>query len=356
MNHTQSPMRYKSLDGLRGILAVTVMLNHFIGAATGWNDFRPFSGAYISVIYFFMISGFVLTYSHGNKTSFIKYALTRLARLWPLHAIATIAMVAIYKYNALTGQFIPGEYVFSIDTIIKNLSFTYGVTPYSFNLINDPSWSVSIEFWASLLVPILFVYINVFVRFFISILFIISLIFFTKSGVVSQSINDLFQFFLAIAAMMLGSSMYGIYSKYGVRLALSLNYREIFLWFCFSSCMFGVYAQTHNNLDFFYILPFIPLMLIDHLDGKSKIKSFLNSNIIQFFGEISFPLYLIHSCILISGFQYRTDDVYISVCGASIVAIAVAYAYCVFIDQPLYRYLKSVIKRQNKENAASCTI
>ena len=106
----------------------------------------------------------------------------------------------------------------------------------------------------------------------------------------------------------------------------------------------------------FFILPFIPLMFVDYLSNESKIKLFLNSNIIQFFGDISFPLYLIHSSILVIGFQFPSGNVILSVAGATCVAFTVSYAYCVFIDQPLYRYLKSIIKRQNKKSTESCTI
>ena len=55
-------IRLEALDGLRGILAVTVMLSHFIGSIYGWSDDRFLIGAYLSVVYFFMMSGFVLDY------------------------------------------------------------------------------------------------------------------------------------------------------------------------------------------------------------------------------------------------------------------------------------------------------
>jgi hypothetical protein len=38
-------IRFKHLDGLRGLFAVTVAFNHILGSMTGWALNRPFSGA-----------------------------------------------------------------------------------------------------------------------------------------------------------------------------------------------------------------------------------------------------------------------------------------------------------------------
>lgn len=59
-------IRLNGLDGLRGLLAITVMMSHLVGSFIGWTDDRAFIGAYLSVVYFFMMSGFVLSYSHNR--------------------------------------------------------------------------------------------------------------------------------------------------------------------------------------------------------------------------------------------------------------------------------------------------
>ncbi|WP_213993727.1 acyltransferase [Sodalis sp. dw_96] len=335
--------RFSALDGIRGILAITVMLNHFIGAATGWDDFRPFSGAYISVIYFFMMSGFVLTHSNNEKKGIFKYALTRFARLWPLHMITATAMIGIYYHNFITGQYYPGMYVFSFKLWIENLSLMHGVSFYRFNLINDPSWSISIEFWASLFIPTVFARLNKWVVLISSTIAVLFLLQQTKTGFVSDNLIGLYQFFLAISVMAIGSSIYILFKKYNEKIIFKFTHNEIFLWCCFLTCIFGVYNQTHNNLDFFFIIPFIPLMIIDYIQTPSLIRKFLYSDIMQFAGKISFPLYLIHSAILIAGFQYRIDNKPISIIGTAIVSIFVSYLYYVLIDAPLYIYLKKMI-------------
>ena len=67
--------RFDAIDGTRGILAGMVMLSHMFGSFMGWPQVRPFSGAYLCVVYFFIMSGFVLTYAHASG-NFFKYVLT----------------------------------------------------------------------------------------------------------------------------------------------------------------------------------------------------------------------------------------------------------------------------------------
>lgn len=90
--------RFDLIDGIRGMLALTVMLSHFIGSTFGWSKDCPFVGAYLSVIFFFIMNGFVLSYSHPSG-SFFKYFLTRLARLWPLYLLHELVIVSGVSFN-----------------------------------------------------------------------------------------------------------------------------------------------------------------------------------------------------------------------------------------------------------------
>ena len=46
-------IRLNGLDGLRGLLAITVMMSHLVGSFIGWTDDRAFIGAYLSVCLLF---------------------------------------------------------------------------------------------------------------------------------------------------------------------------------------------------------------------------------------------------------------------------------------------------------------
>lgn len=339
------PARFYALDGLRGILALTVMLNHMIGVVTGWNERRPLSGAYISVIYFFIMSGFVLTHAHKTNHKLRYFFLLRLARLWPLHCITIIVMILIYTYNRNHMGYVAGDYVFNLKIIFENMIFLHGVTTHQFPLINDPSWSISLEFWASMLIPLIFIKIPPFKRFFIASACIILLCIQSTGGFVDFSLRQMFQFFLASFAIMMGSSIYSLLTPERVRAINSKINFEVFLWACLVSCLLGIYGQSHNKLDYIYIIPFIPLMLIDFQPETSLIKKILYSNTVQFFGFISFPLYLIHSSAIIIGLEYRTDNPIIAIPMAAASTIVISYLYAAYIDVPFYRFLKGNIKK-----------
>lgn len=79
--------RIKSLDGLRGILALSVAISHILGGTYQWSPERPFVGAYLAVDMFLILSGFVLTTSitHQQDLKWAFFLKKRFIRLWPTY-------------------------------------------------------------------------------------------------------------------------------------------------------------------------------------------------------------------------------------------------------------------------------
>ncbi|MDI2113483.1 acyltransferase family protein [Commensalibacter nepenthis] len=329
--------RFDAVDGLRGGLAVSVLLSHLVGSIIGWSENRPFVGAYISVVYFFIMSGFVLSYAHA-KGNFIKYCLTRLARLWPLMFISTVLMVILYKYNQYHGGYVSSLDVFSPMVFLKNILFLHGVYWYDFKLINEPSWSISLEFWISLLIPLLFTRLNFIIKVIAATSVFIALLYFYRSGVPPNLLT-------AFVSMLIGSICYDLTKKIWFIELLKDKFFSIFVLFALAVCCIGVYGQTHNILDYFYIVAFIPLMFVDFLDPETIIYKILTYRFFIFLGYISFPLYLLHESVIISGFLYRRDSVFLAIVTGLTVSIFVAYIYARYVDFYLYKYLKGQIKK-----------
>lgn len=330
--------RFKSLDGLRGILALSVMMSHFIGSIYGWSDDRFLIGAYLSVVYFFIMSGFVLSYSHQNKQeTFLKYAAIRLARLLPLHLLSTFGIILIYKYNSMSGGYVPNQDVFSMSTIIKNIFFLNGIYWKDFYVINAPSWSISIEFWASLLIPLLFNRISFLVKLIAIFLGICYLAF---------SLNHGFQqsLFLASFSMLIGSFCFDLSRSQFIKDFLNDKSSEIFILISFIIILIGVSIENHSKRDILYMIAFLPLLFIDLCNKSFFIKRLLSSNIFNFLGVISFPLYLLHDLIIVSNI-YSTNYKPISILLGCLISIFVSYIYARYIDMNLYKYLKSKINK-----------
>ena len=107
--------RIPSLDGLRGIAAVVIMIFHYNNvylpqaALRGMLPLmRPFlDHAYLAVDLFFLMSGFVMAHVYGRQLSsnlrahWWDFTSMRFARIYPLFAATTVVMVATRAWSGL---------------------------------------------------------------------------------------------------------------------------------------------------------------------------------------------------------------------------------------------------------------
>ena len=160
----------RALTGLRGAGALLVMLHH-ASLHLGLEARMPALGAllrkgYLGVDLFFVLSGFVMCMVYGSwftgraapavpgaahpltahpLTAVAVFLVRRIARLWPLHAVVLGVLIA-------AGMLL-GSPRYSARLILANVAMVqaWGVSA----AINPPAWSVSTEFLAYLLFPLL---------------------------------------------------------------------------------------------------------------------------------------------------------------------------------------------------------
>ena len=96
-------IKIEQLTGLRSFAAMLVFLSHSSWDGTSLHLAKIFESGYVGVSFFFLLSGFVLSYSYKERVlnhslSYLKYSLLRLARLSPLHLLTAFPFVlyAIY--------------------------------------------------------------------------------------------------------------------------------------------------------------------------------------------------------------------------------------------------------------------
>ena len=165
MRTERLPERLYTLDALRGVAALSVVLwhwQHFFYQGTLplvyakerlplWRVLRPFyleGGRAVDL--FFCLSGFVFFWLYAERVARRQigpwpFAVLRLSRLYPLH-LATLLVVAVLQavFHARSGKF----FVFPANDAYHfalNLAFAsaWGFEwDYSFN---GPAWSVSVE-------------------------------------------------------------------------------------------------------------------------------------------------------------------------------------------------------------------
>ncbi len=152
-----------SLTSLRGIAAWWVVVFHFRDhiwpAGSYWSHLASYG--YLAVDLFFIMSGFVIQLRYGEmfeRLSFPKFGdfiITRLARIYPLHLFMCIVYLlnplAIHFFShsgEITARYDPTQYVLGL-FLVQAWGFLPG---YGWNV---PSWSISVEFAAYLLFPLL---------------------------------------------------------------------------------------------------------------------------------------------------------------------------------------------------------
>lgn len=164
------PRVLPSLTPLRGIAAVWVIIYHYnIWAPNAHLDAHSpiIAKGYLAVDLFFMISGFVMThvYRHGLlrdlRGNYFRFIGARIARLYPLHILILLLFLATALSSrtadyVATGDFnpIPFTGARSIGAFFANLLMLQGVKASELSW-NYPAWTISVEFIAYLLFPLL---------------------------------------------------------------------------------------------------------------------------------------------------------------------------------------------------------
>ncbi|GMM93087.1 acyltransferase family protein [Qipengyuania sp. MTN3-11] len=99
MDAPRTPQRFHSVDALRGIAAIAVMLYH-AGPASP----LPMPGGYLAVDLFFALSGFVIAANYAGRLDhgmgFREFMWLRVARLWPMLALGALLGIVLHAGHA----------------------------------------------------------------------------------------------------------------------------------------------------------------------------------------------------------------------------------------------------------------
>jgi peptidoglycan/LPS O-acetylase OafA/YrhL len=162
-----APRRYDVLDGMRGVAAVSVMIYHF--SISGSYSVLPHAS--LAVDLFFMLSGFVICHSYGDRLksgmSVSAYFGRRVIRLYPMFILGTLIGAPVLYLLISAGQATLSKGAFFgglaynlllLPEIGNHLVHNMGSTVPMVGEIfpsDPPLWSLFFEIVASVLFPIL---------------------------------------------------------------------------------------------------------------------------------------------------------------------------------------------------------
>ncbi len=353
--------RFDALTGMRALAASMVFVYH---NRKYWRSnlhpeiLRIINEFHIGVSLFFVLSGFLLAFTYGEKPlqskgEYRKYLLVRMARIFPLYWLILTAYYIDPRF---------GNYDFSI--------LTYTLTHGFSNVLNlkgiAQAWSLSVEFTFYLLLPFLCFLENKRLIYLVVALFLCSGIFWLSGELWYQINGNPLQFFRPIK-FLLGSTFAGRWSEFlaGIILARALKGKTDWMLFWDFKCktwvgflgiigtayLIGLFQHDifHHGTDHpigyllhMLLLPiFIIFALAGLIDEKTVLSKFFSSKFLVLLGNASFAFYLIH----ISYVNVRLRWLWIGPDRNFIVLWAFSIILYWFFEKPIYDFVRKKIGR-----------
>lgn len=298
--------RFKELDGLRGIAAIMVFLSHFFGIfyenhfinSIQNSGLRFFWNGDAAVILFFVLSGFVLTFSLiHNKTNYFYFTIKRIFRIFPAYYISIILGIILIKYFEPSRLIGLSSWIqsFWLNKITMKDIFNHIILIFSFNskIINPVIWSLSVEIKMSLLLPIILIFYKSKFRVLFSIIILIN-------SLILSNYQGLFYYLPEFSIGLVAA----INHQKIICFISNLNSQILILFFFISLLLFGNRFLIANKIEYDEIIithltGIGAIMLIILVSYYQFIKKILSSKLLDIIGKISYSFYLVHFPVLI---------------------------------------------------------
>jgi peptidoglycan/LPS O-acetylase OafA/YrhL len=358
---TNDNIRYETIDGIRGFLAIGVFIHH----SSIWFQYlhinsweAPKSNLYnhlgqTSVSFFFMITSFLfvtkLLNTNNQKIDWNTLFISRFFRLVPMYIVSIVSLVVIvfiisnWKLNISFIQLIKelldwGTFTFFYAPSINNIPLT--------SIINaGVVWSLPYEWLFYFSLPIISIIIlkknTSKLYMIISVIFI--LVFFKIHGLNSHHLLSF-----------VGGAISPFIIRYSSK---NINYNsQIFSFLILLSLASIILFNTSNN----YICKLIIIIAFNLIALGNDIFGILKSSTLKFLGEISYSTYLIHGIIIfiVMYFYFHLEEAKkmspwefcITIFIITPIVVLTSFLCYKSIEKPSMKYSKKIsLKKQNNK-------
>ena len=357
--------KINALTGIRAFAAVWVIFFHCIGdgrsALTNeWvNNFANRGGSAVDL--FYVLSGFIMAFVYGDKMTTLSWKTTRsflwkrFARIYPAHFTVLMLFLAVFLFAVFTGSPYTKEF-HTVPKFFYQLFMLNGLGIPDSNGWNFPSWTISSEFFAYLLFPVLTLWTGKLNRL--------------------QSVVAVVAIYLAMygaAFMITGGTTYYlphslILTRIGSQFTVGCLLYNIASadvlkknagWVSQLAFVLVIVVSTVATSDMSIgILSMLYSILIVSLaeDRGSLLSKLMSSRVMVFFGDISYSIYIIHNFTLIILNQAANRVPFLSnnLAHGTMVRFAADFALAVVggtvlhfgIEVPARRWLTSIGKKK----------
>lgn len=337
-------IKYRAdIDGLRAIAVLGVILYH---SEIAIGNINIFSGGFLGVDVFFVISGYLITsiilkeYSLTKKFSFFNFYEKRIRRLVPvLLFIILISLIFSYLF-LLPVQF--NKYINSIFSSIffySNFYFHFSGQSYGQSIfLSHPlihTWSLSVEEQFYILYPILLIFfISIFkkkIKFVFCIFIFLSIVFTSYMSEHHSSFN--FYMLTSRAWELASGALIAIYQSQNEKIKVRSYLKPLgFILIIFS---FFYFENTSKHPSYLTLVPVLgTCMIILNFKSKNLTDKILTNKHLVRVGLISYSLYLWHYPILSFGkISGITENLLISKIILIIFSFFVSYLTYIYIEK-----------------------
>jgi peptidoglycan/LPS O-acetylase OafA/YrhL len=304
-----------ALTSLRFFAAMLVLAFHY--ATVHFGD-APVTGlpslGYTGVTFFFMLSGFILSYNYhkvdfSSRQNLHRYFLARAARIYPVY-LASLLIALPFFCIALIRIPFPGlQLLFGSSAILAPLGLQSWL-PGAACALNCPSWSISTEFFFYLVFPFVFplIYARPGLWIWISLItwitsLVVCWLVWLRFGYGLSIMGDLrshpaadiasqfVKYFpvVRVSEFLLGILLFVVWERHRSRLSKG----ALLAAFVIACIGLGVARNEVSEIAFhdgLTAIAWAPLILL----GASLRQGLLVWPVMQFLGRISFCLYLTH--------------------------------------------------------------
>lgn len=365
-----SKPHYALLDGLRGVAALFVVWYHiFEGFAfVDGSLIETVNHGYLAVDFFFMLSGFVLSYAYddrwGTRLNFASFLKRRLIRLHPMVLMGALTGVVFYLLQgSVRWDGTPVSWVWVVLAFVLSV-LMLPVTPGSSADIrgngemfplNGPSWSLFFEYIGNLFYALVMRRMSTRVLGIWTALLGASLAAFALSDISGYG-------FMGVGWTLdpmnfLGGSLRMLF-PFSMGMLLARTFRPVkvrgVFWLC--ALLLGILFHVpyiagtdpicYNGLfEMICVLLVFPILILLAASGSTTDK--YSSRICRFLGDISYPLYITHYPVLYLFYSWLIENHYTTLAETGpVVALVLtgclllAYLALKLYDEPVRQWLQ----------------
>jgi len=377
------PKRIKTLDAMRGLAALTVVLGHVLSSIfpTGnflldWTPLYIVCSSHEAVIFFFLLSGYVLThqYNNGKAFNYKFFLIGRILRVYFPYLVALTLSIILFHFfkgdlHTHYNNFIKSQWHFIISgNLILNHIILLG--NFKSDTINVVIWSLVHEMRVSLIFPLILLLLKLKWQTVITIALIISIV--ACFGIVhninpSQGFNNSYLYTCHYFSIFLIGALLAKFQNRLVNLYTNLSIR---LKAALLTLALLVYTLSHLTLNVLNFIHFKETLKYSFLfaDWQTVIascymmtaaislagtKTWLEAKLPLFFGKISYSLYLLHVPVIYVTYKILPHVYFpLALTIGSICSFILAIAFNKAVELPAAAIGRNIIQwlKQGKAN------